>query len=194
MAEKLVLQMNDNKHFLTCALRPHIIWGPGDPYFFPQIIQKGKEGKLRIVGDGENLVDVIYIENAARAHVQAFESLNPGSRVCGQAYFLGQERPVKLWDFINQILSYVKVEPVMKVIDLKSAYRLGWLFEKTFLIAGIQKPAPPMTRFNALYLGKSHYFSHQKAQRDFAYSPQISIEEGLKKTFSGKEVLRVERN
>jgi nucleoside-diphosphate-sugar epimerase len=184
MAERFVLQSNNGHDFLTCAIRPHLIWGPGDPHLFPRVIQKGKEGRLKIVGDGENLVDIVYVENAALAHVKAFEHLKAGSVVCGQAYFIGQERPVKLWDFINQILGHVKVEPVMKSIDLNTAYRLGWMFEKIYKIAGIQKPEPPMTRFVALNLGKSHYFSHEKAKKHFGYFPRISIEEGLKRTFA----------
>lgn len=191
MAEKLVLQFNDSSTFLTCALRPHLIWGPGDPHLFPRVIQKGREGKLKIVGDGENLVDIIYVENAALAHVQALEALAPHTRVCGQAYFIGQERPVKLWDFINQILGFVKVDPVSAHVDIKTAYRIGWLMEKTFKLAGIQKPEPPMTRFVALNLGKSHYFSHEKAKRDFGYTPRISIEEGLKRTFALREQLKL---
>lgn len=189
MAEKLVLQMNDGKSFLTCAIRPHLIWGPGDPHLFPRVIQKGKEGKLRIVGDGENLVDIVYVENAAMAHVQALNHLTAGSRVCGEAYFVGQERPVKLWDFINQVLGLVKVGPVMRSIDIQTAYKLGWVLEKVFKFLGIQKPEPPMTRFVALNLGKSHYFSHEKAKRDFGYVPRISIEEGLKKTFAQRELI-----
>jgi nucleoside-diphosphate-sugar epimerase len=184
MAEKLVLEMNDGQSFMTCAIRPHLIWGPGDPHLFPRVIQKGKEGKLRIVGDGENLVDIVYVENAALAHVQAFVKLTPGSVVCGQAYFVGQERPVKLWDFINQVLGFVKVEPVIRSIDVGTAYKLGWLMEKVFKFLGILKPEPPMTRFVALNLGKSHYFSHEKAKKHFGYVPQVSIEEGLKRTFS----------
>ena len=191
MAEKLVLQRNNGKTFLTCAIRPHLIWGPGDPHLFPRVIQKGKEGKLRVVGDGENLVDIIYVENAAFAHVLAFEALKPGSRVCGQAYFIGQERPVKLWSFINDILGHMKIEPVMGSIDLQTAYRMGWVLEKIFKVAGIQKPEPPMTRFVALNLGKSHYFSHEKAKRDFGYYPRISIEEGMKRTFSIREKLKL---
>lgn len=190
MAEKLVLSLNDGKNFLTCAIRPHLIWGPGDPHLFPRVIQKGKEGKLRIVGDGENLVDIIYVENAALAHVQAFENLTPGSRVCGEAYFVGQERPVRLWDFINQILGFVEVAPVMKSIDVSTAYKIGWVMEKVFKFAGIWKPEPPMTRFVALNLGKSHYFSHEKAKRDFGYSPRVSIEEGLKRTFAYREMIK----
>lgn len=189
MAEKLVLEMNDGSTFLTCAIRPHLIWGPGDPHLFPRVIQKGKQGKLRIVGDGENLVDIIYVENAALAHVQAFEHLKPGSPVCGEAYFVGQERPVRLWDFINQVLGYVKVEPVMRTIDVNTAYRLGWFLEKAFKALGINKPEPPMTRFVALNLGKSHYFSHEKAKKHFGYVPKVSIEEGLKRTFAYRDKL-----
>jgi nucleoside-diphosphate-sugar epimerase len=184
MAEKLVLEMNNSGSFLTCALRPHLIWGPGDPHLFPRVIQKGKEGKLRIVGDGENLVDIIYVENAAHAHVEAFHHLTPGSVVCGEAYFLGQEKPVKLWDFINEVLGHVKIPPVVKSIDVASAYWLGLILEKIFKLLGIYKPEPPMTRFVALNLGKSHYFSHEKAKKHFGYTPSISIEEGLRRTFS----------
>lgn len=190
LAEKFVLAANDGQNFLTCAIRPHLIWGPGDPHLFPRVIQKGKEGKLKVVGDGENLVDIVYVENAALAHVQAFEHLKSGSRVCGQAYFVGQERPVKLWDFINQILGFVKVEPVMSSIDVTTAYRVGWFLEKVFKLFGIQRPEPPMTRFVALNLGKSHYFSHEKAKRDFGYYPKVSIEEGLKKTFSYRDLIK----
>ena len=189
LAEKLVLGMNDGRTFLTCAIRPHLIWGPGDPHLFPRVIQKGKQGKLRIVGDGENLVDIIYVENAALAHVQAFEHLRPGSPVCGEAYFVGQERPVRLWDFINQVLGQLKIEPVMRTIDVTTAYRLGWFLEKAFKALGINKPEPPMTRFVALNLGKSHYFSHEKAKKHFGYVPKVSIEEGLKRTFAYREKL-----
>jgi nucleoside-diphosphate-sugar epimerase len=190
MAEKLVLEMNDNQSFLTCAIRPHLIWGPGDPHLFPRIIHKGKLGKLRIVGTGENLVDIVYVDNAAKAHVLAFHHLNSQSPVCGQAYFVGQERPVNLWNFINQILNTVKVESVSKSIDVSSAYRIGWFLEKLYKVLGINRPEPPMTRFVALNLGKSHYFSHDKAKRDFGYAPEISIEEGLKRTFAYREYIK----
>lgn len=191
MAEKLVLQMNNSQTFMTCAIRPHLIWGPGDPHLFPRVIQKGKEGKLKVVGDGENLVDIIYVENAAQAHVEAFEHLKPGSRVCGEAYFVGQERPVKLWTFINQILGHMKIDAVSDSIEVKTAYRIGWVMEKMFKVAGINRPEPPMTRFVALNLGKSHYFSHAKAKKDFGYVPKISIEEGLKRTFSLRDKIKI---
>lgn len=188
-AEELVLAANDNHKFLTCALRPHLIWGPGDPHIFPRIIHKARQGKLRIVGDGENLVDIIYVENAAKAHVQAMEKLSPGSPVCGQAYFLGQERPVKIWEFINNILGQMQIAPPVKNVDYQTAFRLGRFFEFLWRLLGIKKPDPPMTRFVAMNLGTHHYFSHQKAKKDFGFHPEISIEEGLRRTFAHKETM-----
>jgi nucleoside-diphosphate-sugar epimerase len=189
-AEEIVLSMNDSKNFLTCALRPHLIWGPGDPHIFPRIIHKARQGKLKIVGDGENLVDIIYVENAAVAHVQAMENLNPGSPVCGEAYFLGQERPVKIWEFVNIILGQMKIDPPTKNVDYQTAFRAGKVFEFIWKLLGIKKPDPPMTRFVAMNLGTHHYFSHEKAKRDFGFHPEISIEEGLRRTFSHKETVR----
>ncbi len=171
-------------------MRPHLIWGPGDPHIFPRIISKARQGKLKIVGDGENLVDIIYVENAAKAHVQAMEKLTPGSKVCGEAYFLGQERPVKIWEFVNLILGQMKIDPPTKNVDYATAFRAGKFFEFIWRMLGIKKPDPPMTRFVAMNLGTHHYFSHAKAKRDFGFHPEISIEEGLKRTFAYKETVR----
>ena len=130
-AEKFVLENSDDS-FYSLAIRPHLIWGPGDPHIIPRLIQRAKEGKLKQVGDGNNLVDVIYVENAATAHVQAFEKLLVDHSIAGEAYFIGQERPVNLWHFINQILSMAKVEMVEDKISFKLAYIIGALFEFIF--------------------------------------------------------------
>jgi 2-alkyl-3-oxoalkanoate reductase len=186
MAEKFVLSQNDSSSFLTCAIRPHLIWGPGDPHLFPRIIQKAKASRLRKIGDGENLVDIAYVENVATAHVQALNHLHSLSPVAGEAYFIGQERPVNLWNFIDQILSHAKLPPVDKYMASSMAYKMGYVLEILFKFLGIYKPEPPMTRFVAQNLSKSHYFSHAKAHRHFGYRPVISIEEGLKRTFDHK--------
>ncbi len=184
MAERYVLQMNDGKDFLTCSLRPGLLWGPGDEKFLPTIVSRAREGKIKIIGDGENLADILYVENASLAHARALEALSEGSKLCGESYFLGQERPVKFWDFINRILSHYKIDPLNRYIDFKSAYRLGWFFEKSFQMAGIQKPYPPLTRFGVIKWGISHYFSHEKARQDFNFKDLISTDEGLKRTFA----------
>ena len=181
-AEKYVLDSVAND-FLAVSLRPHLIWGPNDSHILPRLVQKAKAGKLKQVGNGENLVDIIFVENAALAHVQAFENLITNPSISGNSYFIGQERPVNLWDFINQLLVSAGEELVETTVSFKTAYRVGWFLEKVFSILGITKPEPPMTRFVACQLAKSHYFSHAKAERDFGYKAVVSIEEGLVKTF-----------
>lgn len=185
LAEKYVINHSD-EDFYTISLRPHLIWGPGDPHILPRLVQRSKSGKLKQVGDGENLVDIIYVENAASAHVKALEALMENSKLSANAYFIGQEKPVKLWSFINQLLVSSGEEMVESQVSFSTAYRVGYVLEKIFSILGINKPEPPMTRFVATQLAKSHYFSHDKASKDFGYSPEISIEEGLKKTFQGR--------
>jgi nucleoside-diphosphate-sugar epimerase len=183
LAEKFILNSCDD-NFFAVAIRPHLIWGPNDPHILPRLIEKAKVGKLKRVGEGTNLVDIIYVDNAAMAHVQAFEKLITDQSISANAYFIGQEAPVSLWDFIDKLITLSGEEPIESSISFKKAYFVGSLLEKVFSILGINKPEPPMTRFIATQLAKSHYFSHEKAKKDFGYTPVISIEEGLELTFA----------
>jgi nucleoside-diphosphate-sugar epimerase len=178
LAENYVLQ-NNNEHLLTCALRPHLIWGPGDPHIIPRLVEKAQKNRLKIVGDGKNLVDVIHVKNAAYAHILAFEKLSANSLIAGKAFFIGQEKPVNLWDFINKILKVKKIKPVSGKINFRLAYILGTIFELIYSTLNIFKTDPPMTRFVSMQLAHSHYFSQKRARKDLGYFPIISIEEGL---------------
>ena len=179
-AEKEVLAANSDS-LLTCSLRPHLIWGPGDNHLVPRIIEAASSGKLMKVGDGANLVDVTYVENGAKAHVQAEEALKPGSPVAGQAYFIGDQKPVNLWDWVNDLLRRVEISEIKKQISYNKARKVGAVLEFIYKILRL-KGEPRMTRFVAAQLAKSHYFSHDKALNHFGYDPQINNEEGLKRT------------
>lgn len=185
LAEQFILEqakLPDSPQVI--ALRPHLIWGPGDPHIFPRILQKAKLGKLKRVGDGQNLVDIIHVRNAAVAHVQALDALIQKTELNGKVYFLGQSEPVNLWDFIGEILRLNKLDPVDSSISFKNALFAGIILEKLYRFLGILKPEPPMTRFMALQLGKSHYFSHANAVKDLGYDPKVSTEEGLAELYS----------
>jgi nucleoside-diphosphate-sugar epimerase len=183
MAEKYVLEHHQDGKFMVVALRPHLIWGPGDPHIFPRIFEKAKKKQLKIIGDGTNKVDVIYVDNAAKGHIQAFHKLEEGSVVGGKVYFLGQNYPVRLWDFINEVLKRGGEKPVTVKLPFKFVYFMGAVFEFLFTLFRI-KTDPPMTRFVCNQMGKDHYFSHAAAERDFGYNADISVEEGLRKVFS----------
>jgi len=179
MAERAALAANAGG-LLACALRPHLIWGPRDTNLIPRLAARARSGRLRRVGDGANLIDTVYVANAADAHLRAADALAPGSPVAGSAYFITQGTPVNCWGWINHLLARMGLPEVTKSISLAAAYRIGAAMELAYKLAGA-KSEPPMTRFLAQQLALSHYFSIEKARRDFGYAPAVSMEEGMER-------------
>jgi nucleoside-diphosphate-sugar epimerase len=176
-AEQLVLQAN-GPQLATVALRPHLIWGPEDNHLVPRILERGRKGALRRIGRRECLVDTIYIDNAARAHLQAAAHLDIGSAVAGKAYFLSQGEPLPLWDIVDRILAAGGVPPVAGTISPGLAYGIGWLMEKIYGLLHLRSE-PRMTRFVARELSTAHWFDLSAARNDFGYEPQVSFDEGM---------------
>lgn len=177
LAEQTVLAAN-GPGLATVALRPHLIWGPGDNHLIPRLVARAQAGKLRIIGDGRNRVDCTYIDNAADAHILAADRLHPGSPIAGRTYFLAQDEPVLLWEFINRILDCAGVPPVTKRIPAGIAYAAGAVLEaahRLFRLPG----EPRMTRFLAKQLSTCHWFNLAAARRDLGYEPRVNVEEGL---------------
>jgi nucleoside-diphosphate-sugar epimerase len=178
-AEQLVLAAN-SPELATVALRPHLIWGPGDNHLIPRIIARARSGRLRRIGSEPKKIDTIYIDNAADAHLLAAERLRPDSPIAGKAYFLSQGEPVPLWDFVNRILQAVEVVPVTRSVPVSLAYSAGWFLEMMYRTLRIEGE-PPMTRFLARELATAHWFDITAARRDLGYEPQVSIDEGLRR-------------
>ena len=170
MAEREVLAANGLGSLRTVALRPHLIWGPGDPHLVPRVMARARAGRLKRVGDGCNRVDITHVEDAADAHLLAFEKLTPESAVAGKAYFISSES-VKLWDWINDLLARQNLPPISRSISRKTAYRVGALFEFIYSLLGLSVE-PPMTRFVAENLATSHWFDISRARRDLGYQPR----------------------
>ena len=179
LAEQAVVAANSSD-LQTCSLRPHLIWGPGDLHLIPRLIKRATSGKLRRVGDGTNLIDTVFVENAAEAHLNAIDALGPDSPAAGQVYFISQAEPVNCWDWIDEILGLAGVPPVRRAISLSAAWRVGAAFEFVYRSLGLRSE-PRMTRFLAAQLGTSHYFDISRARHDLGYEPQISINEGMER-------------
>jgi nucleoside-diphosphate-sugar epimerase len=176
-AERLVLSAN-GPELATVALRPHLIWGPGDPHLIARFVARAKAGRLMQVGMRDQLVDTIYIDNAAEAHVQAGAALAPGSPVAGKAYFLSQGEPRPCWEMINAFLLAANAPTVTRRIPAPAAYVAGAVLETVYRVLQ-RTQEPPMTRFLARQLSTSHWFDISAARRDFGFSPAVSIDQGL---------------
>ena len=180
LAEQHVLAANGRGELRTCSLRPHLIWGPRDQHLIPRLLDRARRGRLRRVGDGRNRIDMIFVENAAAAHLQAADRLMSGSPVCGRAYFLSQGEPVNCWEWIDELLALHGLPPVRKSISFAAAWRLGSALETAYALLR-KKSEPPMTRFLAAQLAKDHYFNIDRARRDFGYAPQIGFDEAMRR-------------
>ncbi|MBI5382749.1 MAG: NAD-dependent epimerase/dehydratase family protein [Opitutae bacterium] len=186
IAEREVLDAN-SPALGTVALRPHLIWGVGDPHLVPRVLARARAGRLRIVGDGRNRVDMVHVANATDAHLLAEEALavcnvlrdKPGgaTAVGGRAYFITNGEPVVLWDWINGLLTALGEPPVTRRISLGAASALGAVCEAAWRVLPL-RGEPPMTRFVAAELAKEHWFDISAARRDLGYVPRVSMAEG----------------
>lgn len=178
-AEQLVLAAN-SPQLATVALRPHLIWGPGDNHLLPRLAARSRAGQLRRIGPGGKRIDTIYIDNAAEAHLQAADRLAPGSSVAGKAYFISQGEPIETWDMINRLLEAAGAPPVIKTVPTSAALVLATGFEWWHKITG-NPNEPRLTRFVVKELTTAHWFNIDAARRDFGYAPKISINEGMRR-------------
>lgn len=184
-AEQLVRTANDAR-LATVALRPHLIWGPGDNHLLPRLVARARAGQLRRIGRAKKLVDTVYIDNAADAHCLAAEKLRPGAPVAGKVYFIAQGEPVDLWEMINRLLEAAGAPPVQRSIPTPVALALAWTFENLHRL--LRRPGEPrLTRFVVKELCTAHWFDLTAARRDLGYAPAVSIAEGLRR-------LREDRN
>jgi nucleoside-diphosphate-sugar epimerase len=177
VAEQLVLAASDAT-LAAVALRPRLIWGPGDNQLLPRIVERARAGRLKLVGDGSNLVDTTYIDNAADAHLAAFDHLAPGSACAGRAYFVSNGDPRSMRETLTALLDAAGAPPPNGTIPFRAAYAIGAVCEAAWNLLPL-RGEPPMTRFLAEQLVTTHWYSMAPAKRDFGWVPRVSFDDGL---------------
>lgn len=181
IAEQAVLKAN-GAELATVALRPRLIWGPGDNHLLPRLAERARRGRLRLIGDGRALIDTTYIDNAVDAHLAAFDALHrtPGAACAGRAYFISNGEPRPVGAIINALLAAIGAPTVHRQLSFRAAYLLGATAER--LWHRLPLPGePPLTRFVVEQLATPHWYDVAPAARDFGYVPKISIDQGLER-------------
>lgn len=179
IAEKKVLG-EPNKELAAAALRPHLIWGPGDPHLLPRVIASAKRGRLAIIGNGENKVDMTYAANAALAHVLAAEYLKKQEKCLRKVYFVSDNQPIIMWEWLNDLLKRLSLPPITRTISLQKAIAVAGIIEFVYKVLPLGEP--PITRFAAGQMAYSHYFNISAAINDLGYAPKVTPEAALEKT------------
>jgi nucleoside-diphosphate-sugar epimerase len=181
IAEKMVLAANGPK-IATVAIRPHLVFGPGDNHTLPGVVSRAQANKLIQVGDGSNLVDVTYVDNAAGAHIDAMHALKDHtSAPAGRAYFIGNDEPVVLWDWIGTLVHALGLPGPRVKLPLWFATILGTLFEWVWTIFKLDGQ-PRITRMIAAGVARSHCYDMEPAKRDLGYTIRVNMEEGTART------------
>ena len=186
-AEKLVLADNGKGGMATCALRPHVVFGPGDNRFMPTLLAKGRKGQLRVqIGRGIWLSDYTYVTNMTDAVLLADDALAKdglNSIAAGQAYFITNGEPMPFWDFIRKVAARLGFPPIKYRAPKSLIYAIAAVKEGIdTLKGGTLNAEDGFTRFAIRYMCTHHYFSIEKARRELGYNPSVSVEEGIERT------------
>jgi 2-alkyl-3-oxoalkanoate reductase len=175
-AEKLVVEAARRGEATAVVLRPHLIWGPGDPHLVPRVIERA--ARLVKVGKIDKLVDTIYIDDAAHAHLLALDALADKPALSGRVYFISQDEPVPMFEMLNGILAAAGIGPIEKTLPAGLVYSVGAVLEAVYTLLG-KAEEPPMTRFVARELATAHWFDISAAKRDLGYLPHYTVAQGL---------------
>jgi 2-alkyl-3-oxoalkanoate reductase len=177
-AERTVLAAN-GPDLRTVALRPHLIWGPGDNHLLPRLIERNRAGRLRLPAP-EKKIDTVYIDNAAEAHVLALDNLLGSACAAGKAYFITNGEPLPAAEIMRRLLESVGEKPRIRSVPLALARIAAAVVE--ILWRGLRlKSDPPVSRFLVEQLSTAHWFDISAAKRDLGYRPRVSIDEGLQR-------------
>ena len=158
-------------------LRPKAIFGPGDRALLPRIVQAARADRLRQIGDGQNLVDLTYVENVADAVLLALRS----PAATGGTYTITNDEHIRLWDLIRTVLRRLSIPADLRAVPLPAALAAATLMELSGYIRGRE---PMLTRYSTAILGRTQTYDISRARRDLGYQPRISVAEGVERTLS----------
>ncbi|WP_371131013.1 NAD-dependent epimerase/dehydratase family protein [Arthrobacter sp. SDTb3-6] len=177
-AEGLALAA-DSPTFRVTAIRPHIVWGPGDTQLVERVVARARAGRLPLLDGGRALIDTTYVDNAAEAIVRGLERMDHAH---GQALVVTNGEPRPVGELIAGICAAAGVpEPAVSVPGWL-ARGAGSMIEKAWTAAGTRgwvRDEPPMTRFLAEQLSTAHWFDQRHTRQVLDWTPSVSLDEGL---------------
>jgi nucleoside-diphosphate-sugar epimerase len=180
LAERLAIGSGSDA-FPVVAIRPHLVWGPGDTQLVGRIVDRARAGRLALVGDGAALIDTTFIDGAASALVAAVDAAVPGAACVGRAYVIANGEPRPIRDLVMGICRAAGIDIEPRHVPLRVAVRAGALVEMAWSLrrgAGAETE-PPLTRFLAEQLGTAHWFDPRPARDDLGWTPPVTIDDGL---------------
>ncbi|MET0933559.1 MAG: NAD-dependent epimerase/dehydratase family protein, partial [Mycetocola sp.] len=176
LAERLALAA-DSDEFRVVAVRPHLVWGPGDTQLVERVVERARKGRLPLLDSGAALIDTIYIDNAATAIAAALARVDS---VHGRSYVLTNGEPRPVAELLAGICAAAGVDSPRWRVPASVARTAGSLIEAVWRVKpGVDEP--PMTRFLAEQLSTAHWFDQRRTRADLEWTPAVSLDEGFRR-------------
>jgi nucleoside-diphosphate-sugar epimerase len=178
-ATKLLAEEEVDKAFAnglaTITIRPRALFGPGDTVIFPRLIPRLQSGRLPILGDGENIVDLTYIENVVDALLLCAES---PSNTLGKKYNISNGEPVKIWKLVDHICDELDLPHPKRKISYFTANAAATILEVLYNLIPTHAE-PPLTRISVSMLANNTTLDISTAKSELGYKPKVSVDEGF---------------
>ncbi|MGO2110901.1 MAG: NAD-dependent epimerase/dehydratase family protein [Pseudoclavibacter sp.] len=159
------------------AVRPHLVWGPGDTQLVERIVDRARRGTLPLLNGGTALIDTTYVDNAASGIVAA---LHRADVAHGNAYVITNGEPRPVGDLLAGICRAAGVPAPRFSIPAALGRAAGAAVERVWALR-LGEDEPPMTRFLAEQLSTAHWFDQRETRRDLDWAPTVSLDEGLRR-------------
>ncbi|WP_299951460.1 NAD(P)-dependent oxidoreductase [uncultured Modestobacter sp.] len=176
MAELAALAA-DSTDLAVLAVRPHLVWGPGDTQLVARIVARARAGRLPVIGSGAALIDTTYVDNAAGALVAAVDACGP---VHGEALVISNGEPRPVAEVIARLCAAAGVPAPRRRVPFPVAWGVGAVVDGVWALTG-RRDTPPLTRFLAEQLATAHWFDQRRTREALAWTPQVSLDEGFER-------------
>jgi len=176
MAERLALAADDPDLAVT-AIRPHLVWGPGDTQLIGRIVERARAGRLVLIDDGAALIDTTYVDNAADAIAQALERCAE-PEVHGRAFVVSNAQPRTVAELVGRIARAAGATGPSRHVPFGVARAAGAVIERAWARSG-RTDEPPITSFLAEQLATAHWFDQRQTQAALHWRPRIGLDEGF---------------
>ncbi len=179
----------DGPAMAALAIRPHLVWGPGDTQLVGRIVERARSGRLALVGGGRALIDTTYLDNAVEALVAALDHAPAGH---GQAFVVSNGEPRTVAELVERICAAAGVPTPTRSVPRAVAWSGGAVAEGLWWL-GRRTDDPPMTRFLASQLATAHWFDQRRVREVLEWAPRVSLEQGFARlaVASGRDATRL---
>ncbi len=176
VGEQLALEADD-PDLAVVAIRPHLVWGPGDTQLVGRIVERARQGRLPLIGSGAALIDTTYVDNAVDATVAA---LDRAELAHGQALVVSNGEPRPVADLFARLCEAAGVPPPTRRVPFPVAWLAGAAVEGVWAL-GRRRDDPPLTRFLAEQLATAHWFDQRTTRAVLDWTPEVGLEEGFER-------------